>query len=141
MSDLDDGLLDDEGENSEADSDGPDNYFPTMYAFVDEYLVHLYAHEIRSQITDVRWCPMWWEHPGVVARIEALWKAFEVLRLDSGTGMSVWFNDHADPCMAVLLASEGPFTGCSDTLHKVRPALPVVPAPAWLTEHKGSTSG
>lgn len=145
--DLDEGLVDTPDEPEVAgDVDGeatgsnePENHFPTMYVFVEDYLVHIYAHEIRNQIPEPRWCATWWEHPEAVARVEALWKAFEVLRLDAGTGMSVWFRDHADPCMTVLLGASGPFEGCSDQSHKVRPALPVQRAPSWLRDNTGST--
>lgn len=135
--DLDEGLV----ESTDDAPAEPENHFPTMYVFVEDYLVHVYAHEIRAQITEPRWCPCWWEHPEAVARVEALWKAFEVQRLDAGTGMSVWFRDHADPCMAVLLAASGPFSQCDAENHKVRPPLPVVAAPDWLINRPGSTSG
>lgn len=146
--DLDEGLVDTLDEpDTAADvggepscGDEPANHFPTMYAFVEEYLVHIYAHEIRNQIPEPRWCATWWEHPEAVARVEALWKAFEVLRLDAGTGMSVWFRDHADPCMTVLLGASGPFEGCSDQSHKVRTPLPVTTAPEWLRNNHGSTA-
>lgn len=49
------------------------------------------------------------------ARLDALWRAWEHLRLDPATGMAVWFRDHADHAMAVLLDPDGPFKGCSPT--------------------------
>ena len=38
---------------------------------------------------------------------------WEFLRLDETIGMSVWWRDHADHCMSVLLSADGPFKGCS----------------------------
>ena len=44
-----------------------------------------------------------------ITRLEALWRAWQHLRLDAHTGMSVWFRDHADHQMAVLLSADGPY--------------------------------
>jgi hypothetical protein len=83
------------------------------------------------------WCPEWWRHAEAISRLEALWRVCEHLRLDPATGMSVWFRDHADHHMAVLLDSEGPFKRCSvDKGHSERqldaparrPACRAVPA-------------
>ncbi|MEO5316241.1 DUF4913 domain-containing protein [Pseudarthrobacter sp. CC12] len=51
-----------------------------------------------------KWCIEWYFHPEAVSRVEALWRAWEHLRLDGSTGISVWFKDHADHHMYVLLA-------------------------------------
>lgn len=120
---------------------GDQNHFPTVYAFVSEYVAVVYAYDIQKQDTRVRWCDLWWEHPEAVARLEACWKAFEVLRKDPGTGMSVWFRDHGDPCMDRLLADGGPFSRCvPGTQHSIRARLATATPPAWLTEHPGSTA-
>ena len=58
------------------------------------------------------WCPQWWRHAEAVARLEALWRAWEHLRQDAATGLSVWFRDHADHHMTILLDADGPFKGC-----------------------------
>ena len=50
--------------------------------------------------TQRTWCPEWWRHAEAPSRLEALWRAWEHLRLDPATGMSVWFRDHADHHMA-----------------------------------------
>jgi hypothetical protein len=58
--------------------------------------------------------------------LEALWRAWEYLRLDAHTGMSVWFRDHADHHMAVLLSADGAFKGCKPDRHGERlEALPL----------------
>ena len=71
--------------------------------------------------------------PEAVARLDALWRAWEHLRLDPATGMSVWFRDHADHHMTVLLSAAGPFQGC-DGQHSTRPLEPlkVTPAPEGM---------
>lgn len=58
------------------------------------------------------WCPQWWRHPEAIIRLEALWRAWEHLRLEPATGMSVWLRDHADHHMTVLLDPDGPFKDC-----------------------------
>ena len=55
-----------------------------------------------------------------IPRLEALGRAWEYLRLDARTGMSVWFRDHADHHMTVLLSAEGPFKGCKPDGHGER---------------------
>jgi hypothetical protein len=141
---LDDGLVDDELEvileiepDRDDDSDGGDeekpkeNYYPNVYAFVD-FLAQMFAHDLEGQ-TEWRWCPDWFAHTEAIARLESCWKAFEVLRLDPGTGSSVWFRDHADPCMAALTNPTGPFARCSpEKGHRPQPWLPVNQPPAFM---------
>ncbi|WP_370460793.1 DUF4913 domain-containing protein [Pseudarthrobacter sp. GA104] len=52
---------------------------------------------------DVTWCPRWWNRPEAISRLEALWRAWEHLRLDGATGMTVWWRDHATHHMGILL--------------------------------------
>lgn len=110
----------------------PVNYFPTVYAFVVEFLAPTFAHNVSEQDTAWRWCSRWFHHVEAMARLEACWKAWEVLRLDPGTGASLWFRDHADPCMSALTAPEGPFSRCSDTTHKLPHVLPTTALPVGL---------
>lgn len=89
----------------------PELYYPTLEEFVHVYLAATY----RRHIDDGRnrsWCPQWWRHAEAISRLEAMWRSFEHLRLDPTTGTSVWFRDHADPHMAVLLDPDGPFKHC-----------------------------
>jgi hypothetical protein len=60
-----------------------------------------------SVASEARWCLEWYFHPEAVSRVEALWRAWEHLRLDGATGISVWFKDHADHHMSVLLDPRG----------------------------------
>ncbi|WP_372697705.1 DUF4913 domain-containing protein [Arthrobacter sp. JSM 101049] len=39
--------------------------------------------------------------------MDALWRAWEHLRLDPTTGRSVWWKGHTDVHMAVLLSQKG----------------------------------
>ncbi|WP_422117706.1 DUF4913 domain-containing protein [Brachybacterium sp. UNK5269] len=84
----------------------PELVYGSVDEFVREYLRHVY----RRQTSDHRvWAARWWEYDEAVIRLEALWRAWEHLRLDPSTGMSVWWRDHADHHMAVLMDPEGPF--------------------------------
>jgi hypothetical protein len=65
------------------------------------------------------WCPQWWTHPEVIARLEALWRAWEVCRDADGESPSRWFTSHCDPQLAVLMdSSVGPMSDCGPTGHR-----------------------
>ena len=101
---------------------GPAPEFESVYEFVDTHLVRIYARKVTHK-QDRRWCPRWFEHPEAVSRLEALWRAYEALRLDPATGMSTWWRDHADYHMKMLMAPDGPFEACSaDQGHSERTA-------------------
>jgi hypothetical protein len=104
-----------------------------VYAFVAGFLADIYAHEVSEQQTSWRWCSHWFHHTEAVARLEACWKAFEVLRQDPGTGASVWFRDHADPCMTALTA---PRRTVRQVLRRNPPEpTPAPPCPATRLPH------
>jgi hypothetical protein len=103
--------------------------YATVEDFVRELLAPMYRRALDG--TDRSWCPEWWRHAEAISRLDALWRAWEHLRLDPDTGMSVWFRDHADHHMAVLLDSEGPFKRCSKG-HRALDELPLEPAPEGL---------
>lgn len=105
----DEGDLDDEP-TAEASPPAPETYYPSVDVFVSAWLAPTYRRELNNR-TRI-WCPQWWRHGEAIARLEALWRAWEDLRRDPSTGMSVWFRDHADIHMAVLMNPEGPFRGC-----------------------------
>lgn len=92
---------------------------PLVYQSAEEFL-HEHLLPLYNRIIDSRngkWCRQWFLHPEAVSRVEALWRAWEHLRLDPATGMSVWWRDHADPHMAVLLSQKGPFHPCNNDRH------------------------
>lgn len=131
VEDLDDVAEPPEATGEPAEDDKPANFYPDVYAFVGEFLAEMFAHKVSDALTSWRWCSHWFLHVEAVARLEALWKAWETLRLDPGTGSSVWFRDHADPAMAALTGPQGPFAQCSDTSHRLPPALPCTPLERW----------
>lgn len=119
--------LDTPASGDEGDADEPaERYFADLMTFVTSYLAPMYRRSLSGSGTT--WCPEWWNHAEGIARLEALWRAWEFLRLDPHTGMSVWFRDHADHHMGVLLNADGPFKGCKPTGHADRlEQLPTTP--------------
>lgn len=112
--DLDEGYdeddLDDEPDDVASLPAAPTTYYPSVDVFVSAWLTQTYRRHLSNRARI--WCPQWWRHGEAIARLEALWRAWEDLRRDPGTGMSVWFRDHADVHMRVLMDPEGPFRGC-----------------------------
>ncbi|MCX4091163.1 DUF4913 domain-containing protein [Nocardia sp. alder85J] len=86
-------------------------YYPSVAAFVENYLIHIYQRQV-TDTTDAVWCPEWWKHTEAVIRLETLWRAWEYFRRNPRTGLSNWFLDHADRHMAKLFDPSGPFKYC-----------------------------
>lgn len=93
----------------------PELFYGSTEEFLHEQLLPLYNRIVDGK--NGKWCRKWYLHPEAVSRVEALWRAWEHLRLDAATGASVWWRDHADPHMGVLLSTKGPFHACSSTTH------------------------
>jgi hypothetical protein len=96
--------------------------YPTLLEWVEGWLLPLYRRSVHGHHRV--WCPEWWRHSEAVTRLDALWRAWERLRLDPATGLSVWFRDHADHHMTILLDADGPLKGCDGT-HSRRPLDPL----------------
>lgn len=110
----------------------PPLLYPDLATFVHEQLIPAYRRRLSSGRV---WCRQWWKHPEAMARLDALWMAFEHLRHDTGTGMSIWWRDHVDHHMAVLLDPDGPMKGCDAErgIHNDRmEPLPCDPPPPGL---------
>lgn len=114
----------------DAAPDTPQLYYGSTNEFVREYLRHVYKRKING--THTFWSPRWWKSDEAIARLEALWLAWEHLRLDNTTGPSVWWRDHADPHMSVLMSSAGPFAKETDVSASVLDPLPHEEPPAAL---------
>lgn len=107
-----DGTAPDTAEPAETDEDAPELFYANVAEFVGEKLAPTYRRHVNPG-GGITWCPQWWKHAEAISRLEALWRAWEFLRLEGATGMSVWWRDHADHHMSVLLSADGPFKGCS----------------------------
>lgn len=108
-----------EGEGIDADR---------LIGWVHRHVAAVIARPLRGEI---KWCPLWWEHPEAVFRFEALRRAWTQLAPEAGVGMSIWIRDHLDPCLRELLSPLGPFADCSHnerfrtlTEHVPLPTLP-----------------
>lgn len=117
----------------EAGEDAPELFYANVAQFVADKLAPSYRRHINPG-GGVTWCPQWWKHAEAISRLESLWRAWEFLRLEGATGMSVWWRDHADHHMNVLLSADGPFKGCNpDDGHRSKlPPLPCEQPPPGL---------
>lgn len=113
-------------------------HFKSVEAFVEKYIAPIYAREVTKPGLEgqIRWCPLWHEHPEAVGRFRAMWLAWEHLRHGADVQMSQWWRDHADHHMPYLFDPHGPFKYCS--VHKghsdkLQP-LPLTPVPADSTQ-------
>ncbi|WP_258058622.1 DUF4913 domain-containing protein [Arthrobacter sp. B1805] len=112
----------------------PEMVFNNLEEFVTQFLVHQFQRPVASYgRAEFTWCAGWWRHEEAVNRLNALWRAWEALRVDPTTGLANWWNSYADPTMAVLFSSTGPFQGCTPSEHKpANKPLPIVSAPEGL---------
>jgi Domain of unknown function (DUF4913) len=101
--------------------------------WVQQVLIPVYVAEPTPTMP---WCPRWWKHPTALARLHALWLAWQE-RTDPETGgitgPADWHRDYLDPTLAVLRAPDGPFSGCSTDSrhggHRTEVAAPTDPYP------------
>jgi hypothetical protein len=105
----------------------PELVYSSAVEFFAELLAPSYVREVNEGAT-FAWCPEWYKHPEALIRMEAIWRAWEHLRLEPALGVSTWWLNHADPHMRVLMDKEGPFKKCAYDGHKTpapdRTALP-----------------
>lgn len=111
----------------------PETFYGSADEFVREFLIVTYRREVSPK-GDYRWDSRWWMHPEAVARLDALWRTWEHFRNDGATGMSVWWRDHADHHMGVLLSSAGPFAKTSGTTDPGDPLPYTAPPPGLFVD-------
>ncbi|PGH49684.1 DUF4913 domain-containing protein [Streptomyces sp. Ru87] len=94
--------------------------------WVRNLLLPVYGREITASRP---WCPQWHEHPEAVARLHALWLAWQQLtKAKAGpTGPSTWHRDHLEPALHQLRSPDGPFNAC--TTNSARPHHRLLPPP------------
>ena len=95
-----------------------------------DYPIKVYRRPVGAQ-GGRKWAARLWEYPEALSRSHALWRAWEHLRLDPATEMSVWWRDHADHHMPMLLSPNGPFAASDDQNKRGEP-LPYEAPPAGL---------
>ena len=105
-------------------------YFPNLEEFVNQFVRYVWARKLSPSTTV--WCAEWWKHEEAQYRLEALWRSFEAMRVESPqTGPASWLISVADPMMATLMDPTGTFRSCSSG-HAAQAPLPVSPCPAEL---------
>ena len=98
-----------------ADDDEPvEPHFISLLEFVTEGFAPVYC---RPTSPTVRWCPRWWDHAEAIYRLEALWRTWELYRLEPRLGIASWLRDYLDPQLAALTSPTGPFAQCTDERH------------------------
>lgn len=103
----------------------PSLYYGSVDEFVREYLRNVYRRRIGGDGRSRVWAAEWWRYDEAVIRLEALWRAWEHLRRDPSTGMSVWWRDHADHHMPILLDPDGPFAGAEGEANSCKRGEPL----------------
>jgi hypothetical protein len=62
----------------------------------------------------LRWCPNWWEHPEMVARLWTLYLGWtQVINDGSALDFSLWILDHLDRHCERLFRADGPASACN----------------------------
>ena len=126
-----DNFRDEEDEDAVDGADeSPQLFYGSSDEFVQEHLIHMYSRRVGPGNASFRWAADWWNYPQALARTEALWRAWEHLRLDGATGSSAWI-EHADHHMPVPMSIEGPFAKSEDS-NKPGEPLPYTAPPDGL---------
>lgn len=88
--------------------------------FLDWVLEHFATIEYVHTDKRAPWCPEWWKHPEVVARLWALWQARLQADQDAAEHLNAesdWWLAHWDRHAAILFDPKtGPFRKCDRTL-------------------------
>lgn len=128
---------------TEAEADGPASVFilalggeeyavelTALSDWVNHLLLPVYGREIS---TTRPWCAQWHEHPEAVARLHALWLAWQQLTdTEAGlAGPSTWHRDHLDQALAHLRAPDGPFAACTTSPARPNHRILATPAPKY----------
>ena len=95
-------------------------FFGSLLEFVVEHFGPVYA---RNTNPTVRWCASWWDHAEAIYRLEALWRTWELYRLEPRLGIASWLRDYLDPQLAQLTSPTGPFASCTEDRHSPVKAL------------------
>jgi hypothetical protein len=124
-----------DGEPGDADLDAAATSLGTdvpgpIYCALEDWLTGYFLPMFRRTLGgEYRWCHQWWQHGEAISRLTALWHAWEVLRLQPGTGIATWYRDHLDHQLPILMGPRGPFYQCSETAHRDPHQAETVPAP------------
>lgn len=134
-----------ESEDAEDEDEGPASVFivalggdayATELAALTDWVNYLFLPVYGREISSSRpWCAQWHEHPEAVARLHALWLAWQQLTdVEAGlTGPATWHRDHLDHTLVHLRAPDGPFAACTTSPGRPNHRVLATPAPQPLT--------
>lgn len=106
--------------------------YGSLLEFVTEAFTPVYC---RVPSPTLRWCASWWDHAEAIYRLEALWRSWELYRLEPRLGIASWLRDYLDPQLRELTAPTGPFASCTDERHSpARPLRTEPPPEEYLTD-------
>jgi len=108
-------------------ADPPEPVYTAVEEWVTEYFLPMFRRTLGGEF---RWCARWWQHGEAISRLTSLWHAWEVLRLQPGTGIATWYREHLDHHLPILMGARGPFYQCSENAHREPHEAGVAPAPA-----------
>ncbi|MDN6740640.1 MAG: DUF4913 domain-containing protein [Corynebacterium casei] len=107
----------------------PEHKFKNVAKFVDGFIRPHYA-TTKSKQDQANWSKRWYEHPEVVARLDALWRTYERMRATDKEGfLESFLRNHADYHMKQIMSDNAVFASCShnDTPSVPLPVLPPKP--------------
>ena len=119
------------------EAEPPQPVYQGVEEWVTGYFLPVYRRPLGGEF---RWCRQWWRHAEAITRLTALWHAWEVLRLQPGTGMAAWLRDYLDNQLPVLLGRSGPFARCSEDEHFNAPQAVSEQPPVWWWNGFGTAS-
>jgi hypothetical protein len=111
----------------------PELYYGSVDEWVREWLRWTYRRHCDGR--NRYWSAEWWRSGEATSRLESLWRAWEELRLDEATGMSVWWRDHCDHHMPILMSDQGPFARVAtkpENQNEKGDPLPYAPPPRGM---------
>ena len=124
------------------DGAGGDEAPEPVYNAVEDWVIDYFLPMFRRTLGgEYRWCGQWWQHSEAISRLTSLWHAWEVLRLQPGTGIASWYRDHLDHQLPILMGARGPFYQCSETAHREPREADAVPAPDEWWDISAEPSG
>ena len=116
----------DSGAPGHAGTDVPEPVYTAVEDWVTGYFLPMFRRTLGGEF---RWCAQWWQHGEAISRLTSLWHAWEVLRLQPGTGIGTWYREHLDHQLPILMGARGPFYQCSENAHREPHEAAAAPAP------------